>query len=282
MYKPIICTSEYLRTTPETAEVAESLSLALKDLGIKHIELHHTNDYWVRDFMPVNVMDNLYSKYEYNPDYLQTRKQYITKQEDACLGLDIKALSNMGIVFDGGNYVRCGGKVIMTDKILMENAGIPIDTLFNHLKMALCADIVLIPWDMEDPCGHADGMVADLGKGRLLVNNYGQQRRKKAFYRRLKRILESHFDLVELSYDCTLDTDSWCFLNFLKVPGGVLLPCLSRDFSCTNDQAAIEVFSQLFSKEKVIPIYSRPLIEQGGALHCVTWEYYQYLSNEDA
>ena len=275
MYKPIIYTSEYLRTTTETSEVAGALSLALCDLGIEHRELSHTNDYWVRDFMPVHIIGDLYAKYEYCPDYLKGKKQYLTRQEDVCQGINMHFLSDMGIIFDGGNYVRCGGKVIMTDKILMENAGYPICEMISYLETALCAKIVLLPWDMADPCGHTDGMVADLGDGKLLLNNYGQHRRMKAFYHRLKKILMPYFEIVDLSYNCALEKDSWCYLNFLKVPGGVLLPCLSKDFSCPNDKAAIDLFEHLFIGERIIPIYAKPLIEQGGALHCVTWEYYK-------
>ena len=39
-------------------------------------------------------------------------------------------------------------------------------------------------------------------------------------------MLDGHYPFVELSYDCKLEEDSWCYLNFLKVPGAVLLPSL--------------------------------------------------------
>lgn len=278
MNKPIIYTSEYLRTTPETSEVAEALSLALKNLGIEHRELKHTNDYWIRDFMPIHVFDGIYARYEYKPDYLydkKSKRKYITKQEIACQGIDINFLSNINLIIDGGNYVRCGDKVIMTDKILMENAGFPLDYLFQHLKMTLCADVVMIPWDMRDPCGHADGIVADMGDGRLLLNNYGQHKGNKAFYKRLKKILDANFEVVELKYDCIIEPDSWCYLNYLRVPGAILLPCLSKDFCSQNDITAIETFSRLFPRSQIIPIYANPLVKQGGALHCVTWEFFK-------
>lgn len=91
------------------------------------------------------------------------------------------------------------------------------------------------------------------------------------FHSRLLKILKAHFDVIELSYECNEDINSWCYLNFLKVPNGILLPCLSEKAECDNDQAALSVFNKLFPK--VIPIYAGPLIKKNGALHCVTWEY---------
>ena len=186
------------------------------------------------------------------------------------------------VVFDGGNYVRLGGNristVFMTDKILMENSFCPSHELILRLHLSLAADIVLLPWDMDEPYGHADGMVAPLPDGRLLLNNYCQTAKGKKidYYKRLLKMLDGHFPFVELSYDCKLEEDSWCYLNFLKVPGAVLLPCLSRGAKCDNDQAAIEKFQELFPDDEIIPIYAKPLIKRGGGLHCVTWEYFPY------
>ena len=56
MKKPIIYTSEYLRTTKNTAGVAEAIHNALESLQIKHRELKFTKDYWCRDYMPVMIL----------------------------------------------------------------------------------------------------------------------------------------------------------------------------------------------------------------------------------
>lgn len=274
---PIICTSSYVRTTKATAGIAKAIVETLDQLGIEHMELQNTNDYWCRDYMPVQLFeDGTYSKYTYRPDYLwdeEPKRPYITNQSDACKGLDLFAPTDMGIIFDGGNYVRCNGKVIMTDKIFMENPQWSAEELLRHLHHALCADIVIIPWDMRDPCGHADGMVAPLDDGRLLLNNYVQDKRNKAFYKRLHKILDAHFDVVDLSFNCKLEPDSWCYLNFLNLPNAILLPVLSRNFDCANDIEAIRVMQALFPGKQIIPIYAQPLIKDGGALHCITWEY---------
>lgn len=284
--KPIICTSPYLRTTSYCNGVAKDLFAALDRLGIQHMELSNTMDIWCRDYMPVLLFDDgYYATYQYQPDYLWNKKcnrKYITNQTNASKGLKINTSLSMGLVFDGGNYVRHNDKrkstVFMTDKILMENSFCPSHELIVKLHLSLAADIVLLPWDMDEPYGHADGMVAPLPDGRLLLNNYCQTAKGKKidYYKRLLKMLDGHFPFVELSYDCKLEEDSWCYLNFLKVPGAVLLPCLSRGAKCDNDQAAIEKFQELFSDDEIIPIYAKSLINRGGGLHCVTWEYFPY------
>lgn len=284
--KPIICTSPYLRTTSYCNGVAKDLFAALDRLGIQHMELSNTMDIWCRDYMPVLLFDDgYYATYQYQPDYLWDKKcnrKYITNQTNASKGLEINTSLSMGLVFDGGNYVRHNDKrkstVFMTDKILMENSFWPSHELIVKLHLSLAADIVLLPWDMDEPYGHADGMVAPLPDGRLLLNNYCQtaKGKKKDYYKRLLKMLDGHFPFVELSYDCKLEEDSWCYLNFLKVPGAVLLPCLSRGAKCDNDQAAIEKFQELFPDDEIIPIYAKSLINRGGGLHCVTWEYFPY------
>ena len=284
--KPIICTSPYLRTTSYCNGVAKDLFAALDRLGIQHMELSNTMDIWCRDYMPVLLFDDgYYATYQYQPDYLWNKKcnrKYITNQTNASKGLKINTSLSMGLVFDGGNYVRHNDKrkstVFMTDKILMENSFCPSHELIVKLHLSLAADIVLLPWDMDEPYGHADGMVAPLPDGRLLLNNYCQTAKGKKidYYKRLLKMLDGHFPFVELSYDCKLEEDSWCYLNFLKVPGAVLLPCLSRGAKCDNDQAAIEKFQELFPDDEIIPIYAKSLINRGGGLHCVTWEYFPY------
>lgn len=281
MKQPIICTSERLRKDTATASVARELIEALKELDVEHRELKNTNDIWCRDYMPLLILNNgSYACFTYRPDYLYDKKRYrkyITDQRSASRDLNLYMPCDMNIVFDGGNFVRCGRKVIMTDKILMENPQYPIDEIFTNLRYAVGGEIVLIPWDMGEPYGHADAMVSSLCEGRILLNNYGQLLRgkDKAFRTRLLKILEPHFEVIELSYDCKPDPLSWCYINYLRLPHALLLPCLSEHADCDNDRAAIETFGTLFPELNIVPIYALPLIKSGGGLHCITWEYFE-------
>lgn len=284
MIPPIIYTSKYLRTEKKTKDVAQAIYNALDTLKIEHRELTHTNDYWCRDYMPVMISDDgIYAGYKYCPDYLWDDKslhKYITKQVNACKDVNVYVQADMGVKFDGGNYVRCGDKVVMTDKVFMENPSWRASELLRHLEEVLRAEIVILPWDMgtesqPDVTGHSDGMVAYLGDGRILLNGCWQKSDER-FHTRLMKILQEHFTVEVLTLDCEEDVNSWCYLNYLKVPNGILLPCLSENADCESDLAAQKAFARLFPDCKIIPIYAMPLIEDGGALHCVTWELFEH------
>jgi len=54
----------------------------------------------------------------------------------------------------------------------------------------------------------------------------------------------------------------------------IILPALSPKHDCDSDLAASKVFSRIFKKKTIRQVYARPLIKDGGALHCATWNLY--------
>lgn len=97
----------------------------LNDIGITTKELHYTEDYWARDYMPIQLGKEEFVKYRYYPDYLVNSN----KPGDADTITDCtKVLHGMGIncrktnlIIDGGNMVCCGPYIVMTDKVYTEN-----------------------------------------------------------------------------------------------------------------------------------------------------------------
>jgi agmatine deiminase len=59
------------------------------------------------------------------------------------------------------------------------------------------------------------------------------------------------------------------YANFLFVNGAVLVPV----YEVPQDEAALQVFREIFPQHEVIGINCRPLILQHGSLHCVTMQY---------
>jgi agmatine/peptidylarginine deiminase len=60
------------------------------------------------------------------------------------------------------------------------------------------------------------------------------------------------------------------YANFLIINGAVLLPTYGQE---ENDALAIDQLKKVFPDREIIPIYSIPLIQQHGSLHCVTMQY---------
>ena len=270
-----ICISEWLRN--DYPEVYASLCGALNQSNINCQVLARTKEVWARDYMPLHIGNGKYITFNFAPDYLVEKgSKYITNQKNVIQDIDLNVVAHLDIVLDGGNLVRCGDKTIMTDKVISENPNIRPLKLIETIENTLNTEMVLIPWDMEEPFGHADGMVAYIGDGTLLMNNYSQMGKEaESFCKRLHKILDSRFDVMELSYSGRLRKDAWCYLNYVETPKTVIIPGLSKDLDCENDRSAVKEFSVIFPKKEVIQVYAAPLVKHGGALHCVTWELYK-------
>lgn len=277
MMKQIIYISEWLEKDYKV--VYNQLRDALMSLQIPLNTLPYSKEVWCRDYMPIYTGSGQYVGFNFCPDYLwnkPSRREYITRQELATEDISMRFSDSIDLILDGGNYVRCGDKVIMTDKVLTENPNWRPAALLDRVEDAFQAEVVLLPWDMEEPYGHADGMVASLGEDRILLNNYRQIEKEKGkpWTKRLVKILEYHFDIVELKYDCIPSDESWCYLNYLETESAIFLPALSPKHDCDSDLAAFKVFSRIFKEKTIRQVYARPLIKYGGALHCATWNLY--------
>lgn len=76
--------------------------------------------YWKRDFMPVQIAESVFIEYKYNPDYLQSKRAFITDPKGCCNHLHIPT-QKIDVVLDGGNIIKCKDAVIMIDKVYAEN-----------------------------------------------------------------------------------------------------------------------------------------------------------------
>lgn len=70
--------------------------------------------------MPVQIAESVFIEYKYNPDYLQSKRAFITDPKGCCNHLHIPT-QKIDVVLDGGNIIKCRDAVIMTDKVYAEN-----------------------------------------------------------------------------------------------------------------------------------------------------------------
>lgn len=255
-----------LSSIPYTS-TAYSLVTSLYDQDLEWGELPYSESplhIWARDYMPVQVNNDKFVKFNYNPDYLRNYPQYKPDTSKMISGLDIKVI-NSDLVVDGGNIISCGDKVIMTDKVFMENVHVNRTMLVDTLSHLFEAEIVLIPWDRYEEYGHADGMVRYMGEGNVLINNYYDF--DKSLQKKLTSILGRHFCVNELHYG-TFTVRSWAYLNFLHVGRHLFIPMLGEKI----DGIAYRQIAESFSKCKCHPVINcKSLVNEGGALNCCTW-----------
>lgn len=84
--------------------------------------LPNTKDIWAVDYMPVQINKNNFVQFIYYPDYLRSIKWQKTISDTCaiCKSLNIKPTKSE-IIIDGGNVILAHDKVIMCEKVFIEN-----------------------------------------------------------------------------------------------------------------------------------------------------------------
>ncbi|MDE7368270.1 MAG: agmatine deiminase family protein [Muribaculaceae bacterium] len=269
----------FLKSMAKYQSAWEQIESILKAECLLYNFVPNANDIWVRDFMPFQRHDGGFVIYRYNPDYLKGKEKYITNCRDAFIEsgggpilsskLSYKYCHHTNLILDGGNMIKCVDKngvncVIMTTKVLYENPFLSHYDILKELEKCLGAEVILIPWDHEEPYGHSDGMVRSIGNGKLLLNCYSDFDPKLG--NSIKKALGNRFEISELSYGSKYRENSWCHLNYLDTGNIVLVPSAN----IASDTPALQQIENL-TKKQCIPIKMSPIISEGGALHCISW-----------
>ena len=250
----------------------------------------HTKDYWVRDFMPIQMDEYVFVKFVYNPDYLQDKKKYITNVDKViknCPFAQNYEIVDIPFVVDGGNMVFCKGKkkgketeyVVMTEKVFNENPSFSKEQIECLLKCAFQSPdltIVWLPWDKEDIFGHTDGIVryvgiSKSGKPQVLVN---LQLYDDKIAQEMYSSLAKHFEVIELELS-KYDDLSWAYINSLQTCDFIIIPGLGDE---VTDAETLAQYKQLYPEyeDNIYQVQMRDFIaENGGALNCLTWTIYE-------
>ena len=246
---------------------ANSLVSAFHDSHVNWAKIpctHSPQHIWVRDYMPVQVGRDRFIKFRYEPDYLMGSPKYKPDVHSILSQLCIDVCCSP-INLDGGNIISCGDKVIMTDKIFKENPQYSRNRLIEELTELLEAELVLIPWDIYEEYGHADGMVRYMGNGNVLLNNYCDF--DKALHKKLLAALSPHFNITELHYDTFTDM-SWAYLNFLHMGHQIFIPLIDDRLG----EKAFRQIAEAFPNCHCHPVQNcESIVNEGGALNCCTW-----------
>lgn len=277
--------SPWLKSLAKYQKVWWQIESALKAENELYEFVPNAADIWVRDFMPFQRHDEEFVIYRYNPDYLQGKNsQYITNCRDAFLesvGGDVLSSAichHTNLIIDGGNIIMCKDKngtdcVIMTTKVLYENPTLSHHEIMLQLDDIFNAEVILIPWDINERFGHADGMIRSIGEGILILNCYSDM--DPQLGKALQKSLSSRFELQELIYNKRYRKNSWCHLNYLELRKAILVPVAN----IASDCMALKQIEAITSK-KCIPISMAPIVADGGALHCISWAINPHIFQE--
>ncbi|MGM9847309.1 MAG: agmatine deiminase family protein [Muribaculaceae bacterium] len=246
-----------------------NITEALETNGVSFGLLPKTKDIWARDYMPA-FSGGRYVAYKYNPDYLQKSREYITDNIYEVFDFSKDTIVKTDLVIDGGNIIVCGDKIIMTDKIFVENPNYTKEKVVELVEKAFSAKLVIIPWDKEEKYGHADRMVRYVSDNHVLINNYKDIDPELRL--KILEALKPYFSQIsELEYGSAQRVNSWAHINYLQVNDMIFVPQLD----IPSDPLAIEQISKIFPGHKVIPVEVKGIVKIGGALNCVTWNHFE-------
>jgi agmatine deiminase len=241
--------------------------------------IENTKDIWCRDYMPVQISENEFVQFSYFPDYCLHPKYHslITHPTDYLLNEKF-SITNSELIIDGGNIVKSGNAVIMTDKVFTVNRkiyGYSYEKIISKLKSTLKTDnISIIPKLPGDIFGHADGMVRFLNDDILLVADYSDQ--SYSWQKKMDLALK-RTGLKLISFPAFPNNDKnkdhvpsakGIYINFAQIGNTILFPQFDLPKS---DREALLQMIDLYPDCKVIPVNCNEIAIDGGVLNCITW-----------
>ena len=263
---------------PEKCPVLNAhITEALQKRGIVYGYLPGTKDIWCRDYMPIQIEREHFVQYKYTPDYLQdkiglriqTNPEEVFQTEDDQLQSIWQKCSAIDLVIDGGNVVKCGDVVVMTDKVFEENTDKSRNEVEQILQDAFQGELLFVPFDRNGDkygLGHSDGIVHYIGNGKILLTNYDDF--STYFFRRYRKALEARFEVTTLKYKSKrIHARSWAYINYLQIGSLVLVPQLGLE----EDAQALEQISNTLPECEVIGLPALEAVRRGGALNCISW-----------
>jgi agmatine/peptidylarginine deiminase len=266
---------------PETyGPMLSALSMA----GITVRNVYDCRNIWLRDWMPVQVNKG-FIKFTYRKDF----ERYPQLVVPECTWRSLFHGVRMSpIVLDGGNIVRHGSTILMTEQVFLDNPGTDRMALLDHLETLLEGEIIPLPVEPDDTLGHADGIVAFADAHTVFVNNYHDPA-MKGYTANLKKILHGeglttvsfpnayhrcvHLSKAEfrIRYPFADDYNPGYgySINYLRIGNLALAPA----FGVSEDACTECKLREHIADADVHLIPCSDLSMEGGLLRCVTAQY---------
>jgi len=242
------------------------LQRILDENGIPLFLIQGTKDIWCRDYMPIQVSDDRYVQFRYEPSYLKGYRNLITPPR--------ASVPSTRLNVDGGNVVASPGRVIMADRVYKENPHISRKDMREKLQSCFNAELVIIPTLSYDYVGHSDGITRFLDENTVVINDTCKAEAK--YKEKVQATLEKQglqvktipYEYVPLPKNkCPVDSAVGCYINYLRVRDVVILPA----FDHPKDALAKTTVEKLLPSCKVYQVNATRLAEGGGVFNCITW-----------
>jgi agmatine deiminase len=247
--------SDIIRTSPDLHTAYERIKLILDKHNINYKFLSSTKDIWCRDYMPIQVSNDEFIQFRYEPSYLEDD---LNLQSDPKVVLKSNHLIAQfsKINLDGGNVVNWNEKAILTTRIFKENPKWNQTDLIKELERLFNAQVLLMPDITTDMTGHSDGHLRFVNTNTILVNELEHEYHywKKGF---LKMIKDSGLNFIEMPWFEHLGgvkehSAIGCYVNYLEVGNLILFPVF--EVAGNKDEEALRIIRSIFPGRSIEPV----------------------------
>ena len=253
------------------------LTRLFDEMEIEWGEVKGTKDIWIRDYMPIQLSDDNFLVYKYDPDYLKASgKEYLTDSKSIYKNiLPEETVKRVNIKLDGGNVVTCYSYRVIMDKVFQENSKFYNAELTYYIDKSFGSGILYLPWECNnshdlyaDVYGHADGLVHWTSANRVLMSNRREFKPKEAAEIRW-RLEEYGFEVTEMLFDVPNPNKdfNWAYINYLQVGNKIIVPT----FGIPEDKQALRYIKAANPDSIVRGFRMRDIARNGRALHSITW-----------
>ncbi len=300
----------YLSIVKEISEYEKVIIITLKPIILKKlfskqkinikniifIEVPY-NDTWARDFGPITIKnDNGFEilDFTFNGWGLKFASNFdntITRNI-AQKGIFNSPVKTLNFVLEGGSIETNGkGIILTTENCLLSpnrNPEFSKEEIEEKLKFYLGAEeVIFLKYGHligDDTDSHIDTLARFVNENTIVYVSPPEDQ-KDPHYNDLKLMeeelssLKDRFNIIPLPFPRAIFNKKErlpaTYANFLITNESILLPI----YNDKNDNLAIEILESIFTKKKIVPINSIPLIKQHGSIHCITMQLPQGVLN---
>lgn len=265
--------SSLLQIDPRFSNSYQRLTQILDRHQITYKNLKSTKDIWCRDYMPIQIDQNRFVQFRYEPSYLLEDLDHQSDPRIVCKENNLSPQFS-DINLDGGNILNWSDRAIITDRVFDENPSYSSKIqLISEIEELLEVEVIIIPQIKIDYTGHADGMVRFVDRNTII----GNDREQEYIYwkKKMNKILQEHnidyIDIPFLNWKDKKFPDSaiGCYLNFLEIGNLILLPVFNVPGN--KDEEVYNLIKDVYPDRIVETINFNEIGVYGGLLNCTTW-----------
>ncbi len=282
-----------------SADLHSSIERALRQAGalMDRVELyvHPNNDVWCRDHGPLFVLHRETGELavtdwdfngwgdEFGPYDLDNE---IPRRIAASLGLSRR---DAGMVLEGGAIeVNGRGQLLTTEAVLLNpnrNPDLGRADVEARLRDVLgMKDVFWLGRGIEgdDTGGHVDDVVRFVDDATVVLSweADSQSANHRVLHENRERLQDfrtpegARLEIIEIPLPQLAEVPGWrlpvlpaSYVNFLILNTAVLVPVFGHK---KRDTDACGILGELFSGREIVPVFSRDLVHEGGAVHCLS------------